>query len=90
MTTTHIQSLLQRQSQLKYDIGHGENLLATLERYKASPDLVGTLHIVGVSGHVKLDAALTRHLATNALQDLQAEQAALDEKLEAINTLLAD
>lgn len=90
MTTVHIQSLLQRQSQLSQDIRHAQNLIETLERYKSSDSLQGTLHVVGTAGSVKLDAALTRHLATNALLDLVTEQEAVEAKIQAINTLLAD
>lgn len=89
MTTIHIQSLLQRQSRLNHDIDHAESLLATLERYKAS-DVKGTLYVVGAAGNVKLDASLTKHLACGALEDLHSEKAALDAKIEAINTLLAE
>lgn len=91
MTTANIQAQLDRQVALTQEISRADALIATVNRcIDQNLNTKGCLSIPGAHGSVMLDLNLTKHLATNALQDLCTEQDALIEKLEAINTLLAD
>lgn len=87
MTTSNIQSLLDRRVALISQLRTADNFQKSLD---ANPLVEGIVQPSAGNGLFRMDPSLTQHILLGITEDLSSELAAVELKLQAVNTLLAD